>query len=132
MNDERLGEQSAKNVEEERAFQRRHLARKLDAVGWGLFFIWVGIAFLADLGMGVGLLGVGLITLGGQVARRHFNLNLEGFWVVVGLLFVVGGLWNLIEAKIALVPLLLIVAGLAVLVSAFWGKPRSEDDSCGQ
>ena len=39
MNDERLGEQSAKNVEEERAFQRRHLARKLDAVGWGLFFI---------------------------------------------------------------------------------------------
>ena len=130
MNNERQDEQSTKNVEEERAFQRRHLARKLDAVGCGLFFIWVGIAFLADLGMGVGLLGVGVITLGGQVARRRFNLNLEGFWVVVGLLFVVGGVWNLIEAKVALVPLLLIVAGLAVLVSAFWGKPRSEDDSC--
>jgi len=130
MNDERLDEQNTKNVEEERAFQRRHLARKLDAVGWGLFFIWVGIAFLADLGTGVGLLGVGIITLGGQVARRYYNLKPEGFWVVVGLLFVVGGLWNLIEARIALVPLLLIVAGLAVLVSAFWGKPRSEDHPC--
>ncbi|MGB2769010.1 MAG: hypothetical protein WBC88_04720 [Candidatus Zixiibacteriota bacterium] len=130
MNDERLGEQSAKNVEEERAFQRRHLAKKLDAVGWGLFFIWVGIAFLADLGTGVGLLGVGVITLGGQVARKHYNLKLEGFWVVVGLLFVVGGVWNLIQAKVALVPLLLIAAGLAVLVSAFWGKRRSEDGFC--
>ena len=132
MNDEGLGEQSAKNVEEGRAFQRRHMAGKLDGVGWGLFFIWVGIAFLADLGWGVGLVGVGVLGLGEQVARRHYHLNIEGFWVVVSFLFIVGGLWTLLDAQVALVPLLLIVAGLAVLVSAFWGKPRSEDDSCGQ
>lgn len=132
MNEENRDEKGIKEVEQEKTLQRHHLAKKLDAVGWGLFFIWVGIAFLADLGTGVGLLGVGVITLGGQVARKHYNLNVEGFWVVVGLLFVVGGVWNLIQAKVALVPLLLIAAGLAVLVSAFWGKPRSEDDSCGQ
>jgi hypothetical protein len=131
-NHERPDEQITKHAGQEKTFKRHHLAKKLDAVGWGLFFIWVGIAFLADLGMGVGLLGVGVITLGGRVARRYYNLNMEGFWVVVGFLVVVGGLWTIFEARVALVPLLLIVAGLAVLVSAFWGKARSEDDSCNQ
>jgi len=28
-------------------------AAMIDAAGWGLFFIWVGIAFLADVGWGV-------------------------------------------------------------------------------
>ncbi len=26
------------------------LARKLDTIGWGVFLIWIGIAFLADAG----------------------------------------------------------------------------------
>jgi uncharacterized membrane protein len=132
MNEERQDGQSTNRAEQEQLFQRRHVARKLDAVGWGLFFIWVGIAFLADLGWGVGLVGVGVLGLGEQMARRHYHLNMEGFWVVVSFLFIVGGLWTLLDAQVALVPILLIVAGLAVLVSAFWGKPRSEDDSCGQ
>jgi uncharacterized membrane protein len=131
MNDQRQDQQSIKPVEQKRTPDRQYLARKLDAIGWGLFFIWVGIAFLADLGWGVGLVGVGVLGLGEQVARRHFNLNLEGFWVVVSFLFIVGGLWTLLDAQVALVPLLLIVAGLAVLVSAFWGRPRSEDDCRG-
>jgi hypothetical protein len=98
------------------------LAKKLDAAGWGLFFVWVGIAFLANLDLGVGLLGVGVITLGGQAARKHFNLKLEGFWVVVGLLFVVGGLWAWFGVELPLVPILLVAAGLALLVSAFRGR----------
>lgn len=129
MNQQRQNGPSTNRAEQDKLSQRRHMARKLDAVGWGLFFIWVGIAFLADLGWGVGLLGVGVLALGEQVANRHYNLKIDGFWVVVGFLFVVGGLWTIFEARVALVPLLLIVAGLAVLVSAFWGKPRSEDDS---
>ncbi len=75
--------------------QRRQLSRRLDAVGWGLFFIWMGIALLTHVGWGVGLLGVGIITLGCQAARRHYILKLEGFWVVVGLFFFFGGFWDL-------------------------------------
>jgi hypothetical protein len=129
MNDRRLDEQDVKSVEQKRTPDRQHMARKLDAIGWGLFFIWVGIAFLVDLGWGVGLVGVGVLGLGEQVARRRYDLNMEGFWVVVSFLFIVGGIWTLLDAQVALVPLLLIVAGLAVLVSAFWGKPRTEGDS---
>ena len=46
--------------------ERRHLEKKLDAIGWGLFFIWVGIAFIAKQSIGVGLLGVGILTLAVQ------------------------------------------------------------------
>ena len=77
--------------------KRSSLNKKLDAAAWGLFFIWTGTAFLAHVGWGAGLLGVGMITLGAQVARRYFALKLEGFWVVVGFLFTVGGIWKLFQ-----------------------------------
>jgi hypothetical protein len=105
--------------------KRGSLNKKLDAAAWGLFFIWTGIAFLADVGWGAGLLGVGIITLGAQVARRYFALKLEGFWVVVGFLFMVGGIWELFRVQIGLVPILCIIAGFALLVSIFVGRARN-------
>jgi hypothetical protein len=61
------------NNQELKTTQRKKLDRKLDAVGWGLFFIWMGIAILADLGWGVGFLGVGLIILGSLGAREYLS-----------------------------------------------------------
>ena len=75
--------------------QRSELSRKLEAIGWGLFFIWMGIALLAHVGWGVGLLGVGIIILGGQAARRYYILKLEGFSVAIGLCFFFCGIWHL-------------------------------------
>jgi len=95
------------------------VAHRLDAAAWGLFFVWVGIALIADIGWGVGLLGVGIITLAAQFARKRFGLAREGFWLVVGLLFVLGGVWELLGVQFSLVPLVLIAAGVALLVSAF-------------
>jgi len=98
---------------------RAELDQKIDAAGWGLFFVWMGIALLADVGWGVGLLGVGVITLGGQAARRYFGVRLDGFWIVAGVLFLAGGVWELAEIEFSMVPFLLILAGVAVLASAF-------------
>lgn len=103
------------------AANRRALNRKLEAAGWGLFFIWIGIALFAHLGWGAGLLGVGIIILGAQAARKYFGLKLEGFWVAVGFLFVVGGFWKLVNVQLGLLPILCIVAGAALLVSALVG-----------
>ena len=61
------------NNQELKTAQRKKMGRKLDAVGWGLFFIWIGIAVLAEVGWGVGFLGVGLIILGGVVAREYLS-----------------------------------------------------------
>ena len=110
------------HTEELNRNEKQHLAAKLDAVGWGLFFIWVGTAFLIDIGPGIGLLGVGIITLGMQAVRTLFNLSLEGFWVVVGLAFMVGGLWELFNVQLPLPPILFLVAGLSLLVSVIRGK----------
>ncbi len=62
-----------RNDQEVTTNRRPKLDRRLDAMGWGLFFVWMGIAVLADVGWGVGLLGVGLIILGGLVAREYLS-----------------------------------------------------------
>ncbi len=124
MENQKSDEKRVKQVEESKTAEKHHIAEKLVAGGWGLFFIWVGIAFLANIGMGIGLLGVGIITLGGQVARKYFKLKLERFYVVVGLLFLAGGIWELYTPKVSLVPILLIAAGCAMIVSILLGKHR--------
>ncbi|MDH3254839.1 MAG: hypothetical protein OEM62_07610 [Acidobacteriota bacterium] len=98
------------------------IAKTLESLGWALFFIWVGMALLLDVGWGVGLLGVGVITLLGQAARKYFGLQLEGFWALVGLFFIMGGVWELFEIAVPLLPLLLIGAGVAVFIGTFCGK----------
>ncbi len=40
--------------------QRLDIEARIGAIGWGAFFLWCGIALWADLGWGVGLLGVGV------------------------------------------------------------------------
>lgn len=94
------------------------VAHRLDVAAWGLFFMWLGVALIANVGWGPALLGVGVITLGGQLARRSFKLGVERFWVAVGALFVLGGVWALVDIRFSLVPVVLIVAGAALLLSA--------------
>jgi hypothetical protein len=98
---------------------KKGMGKRLDAAGWGLFIIWVGVSLLMDFDWGVGLIGVAAIILLGQTARRYFGLRLEKFWVAVGVLFFLGGTWELFQVQVGLVPLLLIVAGGALLLSLF-------------
>ena len=104
------------------ATEKGPLADKLVGLKWGLFFIWLGLVLLLKLGAGVGLLGIGVIALGVQVSRKYFKLSLEWFWVIVGLLFTLVGLWDVFETTLPLVAVLLIVAGLTLLIFALQGK----------
>ena len=106
-------------------------AAMIDAAGWGMFFIWVGVAFLADLGWGVGLLGVGIIALSGQAMRKYFALKLDRSGLVLGIFFVVAGVLRLLDIRAdkapipaGLVPILCIVVGIAFLVSIWLRRPR--------
>lgn len=114
------------NNHDQKFTNRQVLHKKLDAAGWGLFFIWIGIALFAHVGWGAGLLGVGIIILGTQVARKYFGLKLEGFWFAVGSLFVLGGVWELFHVRLELGPILCIVAGVALLVSVLLARARNE------
>ena len=106
-------------------------AAMIDAAGWGMFFIWVGVAFLADVGWGMGLLGVGIIALSSQAMRKYFALKLDRSGLVLGIFFVVAGVLRLLDIRAdkapipaGLVPILCIVVGIAFLVSIWLRRPR--------
>lgn len=93
----------------------RALDRKIDAMAWGLVFVWVGVAMLAHLGWGIGFIGVGAIALGAQAWRRRVRERVDRFSLIVGAFFVLVGIWNLFNVRVDLVPVLFILAGLALL-----------------
>ena len=88
----------------------------LDAIGWSLFFIWIGVAWLIGVESGYILLGIGILTLLVQAARRLFGVRVEGFWVLIGCGFFVAGYWELWNLNIPLAPVILIAAGVGILV----------------
>lgn len=101
-----------------------HAHRQVSAVGWGLLFVWVGIAALAQVGWGFGLLGVGLIILGSQAVHLIIGgVRLDWFSTICGLLFLMGGVWELFSISFGLVPALSIVAGALLLLSALTSRP---------
>lgn len=97
----------------------RALDGGIEAVAWGVFLAWVGIALLADFGWAVGLIGAALITLGAQAWRRHRGLAVERFWLLVGAVLAICGIWSMFGVRLDLFPILLIVAGLALVASAW-------------
>lgn len=103
--------------------EQQDRASVFDALGWALFFIWVGVAWLMEVGLGWGLLGVGILTLAMQGARRLFDVKVEGFWVVIGLGFFIAGFWELWNINVPLAPIILIAVGIALL---YWRVVRPE------
>lgn len=102
--------------------ERRAGLKRITTIGWGLFFIWLGVVLMLKAGSGLILLGVGLISLGMQVARKYSGLDSDGFWIVVGILFVIVGTWEMFEVNLPLMSVFLIVIGGAFLVSALKGR----------
>jgi hypothetical protein len=99
------------------AFMNRHdRSGRYDIAGWAIFFIWVGVAWLADVGIGVGLLGVAAITLGMQGLRKVRRVPVERFWVLVGIGFAIAGFWQWSDFQKPLAPFILIAAGVGLLV----------------
>jgi hypothetical protein len=98
---------------------KRRIAKRLDASGWGLFFIWVGTSLLMDLSWAIGLIGVSAIVLLGQAARKFFGLRLEYFWVVFAVLFLLSGVWELNSIEVELLPIFLILIGGGLMLSLF-------------
>lgn len=103
---------------------REHSHRQLSAVSWGVLFIWVGVATLLNVGWAYGLIGVGVIILGSQVVHLVVGeFRIDWFSTVVGLVFLLGGIWTLFGIQVSLVPILIIAAGIVLLLSALTSRP---------
>lgn len=93
-------------------------ARQIDSAAWAVLFIWIGVALLAHVPWGWFLIGVGVVVLGAQAARRQASLKVETFAIVIGLIFLVGGAWELLALQWPLIPILLILLGVYLLQKA--------------
>ena len=100
------------------------LARQLDAVSWGMFIIWIGVAILLDVGWGWGLFGVAAIILVGAAIRWFKALPIEGFWVAAGLMLLACAVWEFFAVSLPLIPFVIIGFGVVVLARAF-RRPQS-------
>lgn len=117
---------------DDRAKEReRVLIKAIDSAGWGVFFIWVGVAILAAVGWGVAFLGISVITLLAQAARMYFALKLDRFALALGICFLLVGVMHLpgfhSESFTAgLMPLLCIGVGVSCLASVIMNWPKKQ------
>ena len=99
--------------------EKSELTRHLDAIAWGAFFIWIGIAMLLAISWGWFLVGLGILILATQLARLQMNIKIDGFWVTCGGVFLIGGLWTVLDlASWPLAPIVFILLGVVLLAKA--------------
>ncbi|MFA4873846.1 MAG: hypothetical protein WC956_06665 [bacterium] len=105
-----------KNIEETTACRRSARSQRIDAVCWGLFFIWIGcILMVKGMPRGVGSFGVGAIVLGGAVVRHFLHVTVSTFWIIIGTVFVLAGAGEMLALDLPLLPAALIICGMLLL-----------------
>jgi len=96
---------------------------KFETVAWAAFFIWWGITELVQsLPPGIGALGIGVILLSLNAARRRNGVPASSFTTTLGILaLVLGGLELAgvilqLPVELPVFAILLIVLGAIILV----------------
>lgn len=103
-------------------------ARRLEVAAWGVFFIWVGVAVVANIPIGVGLIGVGAIVLVAHAARKVAGMPRAWSWIIVGLGLVAAGLGNRYALDVPFIPVLLFGTGALLLALAVGRSGRGHDE----
>ncbi|HLF24784.1 MAG TPA: hypothetical protein VJG32_00490 [Anaerolineae bacterium] len=98
--------------------------RRYESIAWGALFIWIGAVWLIPGdAFGVGWLGIGVILLGLNLARRLRSIPTNWFSITLGVIALILGAAKLLlstqgtQVELPLFPVLFIVIGVIVLVS---------------
>ena len=100
--------------------EKSKLTEHLDSIARAIFIIWIGTAMLVAMPWGWFLVGLGILILAVQLARSQMNIKIEGFWVGWGAVFLIGGLWTILNfaSSWPLAPIVLILLGVLLLGKA--------------
>ncbi|MBN1458274.1 MAG: hypothetical protein JXA57_01975 [Armatimonadetes bacterium] len=109
--------------------RKRETNRRLESIGWGLFFILLGGIWLApeslipeDKSLMAAAIGVGALLLGVNFARHLSEIRPRGGEIVVGALALIWGVAGFHGMKVPFFPVLFVLIGLAIILSG----PRRE------
>jgi hypothetical protein len=108
------------------------LDKRYETIAWGAGFVWIGVlGIIPGDQSGIGILSIGLIFLGLNLARWLRKIPINGFSTTLGVLASLLGLVVLLRSALNLPPfevdlfsLFLIVGGLYILIPA----PKQADN----
>jgi hypothetical protein len=98
---------------------RAELDGRLTSISWALFLIMVGGFLLvpsSSLPAGSWLIGIGLIMVGLNVARRMNGIRMSTLTSVLGIVALVAGLGDLAGVDLPVFPLLIILIGASIIL----------------
>ncbi len=95
---------------------RHELDKRLDAAGWGLFFVMSGAVLLVPgLPDGTWLAGVGALLVALSAVRWQLSLPVSTFAVILGVVLVASGAGAMAGIAVPGFSLLLIACGVALV-----------------
>ena len=105
--------------------EKTALNKRLESIGWGLFFIMLGGAMLVPhntVNEGWWSIGVGLIMLGLNVARYFNQIKMSGFTTFLGVVSIISGVLQLLGQNDLGGAIFLIVLGSYLLVRPWFDR----------
>lgn len=103
------------------------LNKRLELIGWALFFIMIGCLWLMPdewIPENTWLIGAGVILLGVNGVRRLYGIKMSACTLVLGIIAVLYGASGFFDVNVPFFPVLFVLIGVAILVSAFRQKAR--------
>ena len=92
---------------------------KINGIGFVLFILMIGGLLLLPKGMlpeTTWLIGIGLIMIGGNVARRLNGIKLCQCTAVLGILLLIAGILGLFGVTFPVFPILLVIIGVSIVL----------------
>lgn len=102
--------------------------KRIDAVGWALFFIMIGGLWMMppeSVPEGTWLIGAGLIMFGMNIFRAIFHLPIVALTIFLGIVALALGLAEFFIIDIPVFPVLLILVGFAIIFKLLYPATRS-------
>jgi len=101
--------------------------KRLEAIGWALFFIMIGGLMLVPegkLSSEAWLIGVGVIMLGINLARRFIGIQVDKCGVIIGILALAFGISGSFGLDLPIFPILLILIGVNIIRNILFKKAK--------
>ena len=101
---------------------KKLLNKKLDSLGWGLFFLLIGCLWLLPQGTlpdYAWLVGIGIIIVGINYIRYINNIKIDKISTLVALIAFAFALSDYLQVNIPVVPIIFILIGLSIILKVF-------------